>query len=131
MNGEGREKFFVFEDIRYDGGSLKAYDSFEEAKKHISDDTEYIVKGKIVWCVNEPHAFPAKLRIGKFYKTRAGNKALFVWQERWSNEPGKPCHLCFVEQLNGRIIRTLENGKEINFEEGPDDIVGDWEEELE
>lgn len=125
MNAEGAEKYFVFDNIKYDGGALEGYDTLDEAYKHISDDTEYIVKGNIVWSAHEPSCVPAQLKIGKFYKTRAGVKALYVWK-RTDNDA-----LMFISQKEGKLIVTYSNGLVERFKEGPDDIVGDWEGEWE
>lgn len=128
-------KYFLFDDIQYDGGSLEEFDTLEEAKKNINSDSEMIIKGEVVWTVDMPTEFPAVLRIGKFYETREGHKALLAWiingneREYLTDEQNKQIktELAFVDQSNGSIIRTFWNGRYLNNRQSPKDIIGDWE----
>lgn len=130
-------KYFLFDDIQYDGGSLEEFDTLEEAKKNINSDSEMIIKGEVVWTVDMPKEFPAILKIGKFYKTREGHKALLAWitngkeREYLTNEKNKQIEieLAFVDQSNGSIIRTFWNGRYLNNRQSPKDIIGDLEED--
>lgn len=132
---EPKQMYYLFDNIQYDGGELEAFPTLEEAKKHITSDSEKIIRGVIVWDASEPKSFPGVLRIGKFYKTREGHKALYCWKGEYptkdylSKEENEMVRwmLCFVDQEGGKLIRTFQNGREFRLQESKDDIIGEWE----
>ena len=76
------DKYYVFDNISYDGGDLDGpYDTLSEAKKHISNDTEAIIKGEIVW------KGLRQIEVGKIYRTANGKKVSITYLSNFRTMP--------------------------------------------